>query len=168
MLGLPNGVVTILPWNSKWASYFEQEREKILHIMKDYQVTVHHIGSTAIKHLDAKPVLDIAIEVEDFSAMESQTYLLEKLGYHCMGDQILPERFYFIKGNPRTHQIHFYSSGSLFLQEQLTFRDALREDDSLRQEYQELKYELATFYADDKHTYASMKTDFILAAINQL
>lgn len=161
MLGLPNGVVTIAPWNREWSSYFEQERKSILDTMKDHHVIVHHIGSTAIKHLDAKPVLDIAIEVENFSAIKEQVQLLEQLGYHCMGDQILPDRFYFIKGDPRTHQIHFYRSGSSFLKEQLIFRDALREDGSLRQDYQKLKYKLATSFAEDKHTYAAMKTDFV-------
>ncbi len=87
MLGLPNGVVTIVPWNREWSSYFEQERKSILNTMKDHHVIVHHIGSTAIKHLDAKPVLDIAIEVENFSVIEEQVQLLEQLGYHCMGDQ---------------------------------------------------------------------------------
>lgn len=161
MLGLPNGLVTIARWEPEWTSYFEQERKLILDLMKDYDVIVHHIGSTAIKHLDAKPVLDIAIEVKDFSAIKKQIDLFEQLGYHCMGDQILPDRFYFIKGDPRTHQIHFYRSGSSFLQEQLVFRDALREDDSLRQAYQELKYELATSFAEDKHAYAAKKTDFV-------
>lgn len=165
MLGLPNGLVTIARWSPEWASYFEQERKRILDLMKDHHVIVHHIGSTAIKHLDAKPVLDIAIEVKDFSAIKEQIDLLEQLGYHCMGDQILPDRFYFIKGDSRTHQIHFYRSGSSFLQEQLVFRDALREDDSLRQAYQELKYELATSFAEDKHAYAAKKTDFVTCVI---
>lgn len=76
MLGLPNGLVIIARWEPEWTSYFEQERKLILDLMKDHDVIVHHIGSTAIKHLDAKPVLDIAIEVKDFSAIKNRlTYL---------------------------------------------------------------------------------------------
>lgn len=112
MLGLSNDLATIARWSSEWATYFEQERKRIVDFMKDHHVIVHHIGSASIKHLDAKPVLDIAIEVKDFITIKEQIDLLEQLEYHCMGDQ---DRFYFINGDPRTQQIHFYRNGSSFL-----------------------------------------------------
>lgn len=68
---------------------------------------------------------------------------------------------YFIKGEPRTHQIHMYQRGSKYLIEQLKFRDYLRDNKETRIEYEQLKLNLSKRNKNDKHQYAEAKTDFV-------
>jgi len=86
---------------------------------------------------------------------------LEELGYRYHGSNLLPERHYFNKGEPRTHQIHMYAKNNRYLKEQLLFRDYLNCNEESRQEYQELKERLSKIYSTDKHAYADAKTEFI-------
>ena len=69
----------------------------------------------------------------------------------------MPDRHYFSKGEPRTHQIHMYQSGSEYLIEQLKFRDYLRNNDDARMEYELLKLKLSTLNKNNKHKYADEK-----------
>lgn len=161
MLGLPKGEVFLIPWTEKWEKEFLVEKEKIdAKIGKDI-ISIHHIGSTAVKGLSAKPIIDIAIEINNFEDGAYISSALETLGYGYKGTNILPDRHYFIKGEPRTHQIHMYQTGNKYLQEQLKFRDYLRENKKTRDQYEELKRNLASSNKNDKHKYAEDKTAFI-------
>lgn len=122
---------------------------------------VHHIGSTSVHYLSAKPIIDIAIEIKKFSDGELCIKDLEDLGYSYRGTNILPDRYYFNKGEPRTHQIHMYQSESKYLIEQLKFRDYLRSNNATRIEYEELKQKLSVANENNKHKYANEKTDFV-------
>lgn len=66
MLGLPKGQVFLVPWTEQWEVEFTEEAMKIRNELMGDMISIHHIGSTAIKGLHAKPILDIAIEVESF------------------------------------------------------------------------------------------------------
>lgn len=165
MLGLPRGEVFLVPWTSEWEKEFELEKKRIKDAIGQSIMNVHHIGSTAVKNLSAKPILDIAIEIEDFNNGVQVSFLLERLGYSYKGTNILPERHYLIKGEPRTHQIHLYQSGSKYLLEQLKFRNQLRDNDKERLEYEQLKLKLAEANKDNKHNYAEAKTAFIKSVL---
>lgn len=167
MLGLPKGEVFLTPWSKNWDKEFLLEKEKIQKKISKYILDVHHIGSTAIKYLSAKPIIDIAVEVKEFSDGECCASLLDSLGYSYKGTNILPERHYFSKGEPRTHQIHMYQSGNRYLIEQLKFRDYLRSNDDIRVEYELLKLNLSKINNNDKHKYANEKTDFIKSILEQ-
>lgn len=71
MLGLPKGVVFLVPWTSVWEVEFLLEKSKIEEVIGEQIVAVHHIGSTAVKHLSAKPIIDIAIEIKIFKMVRS-------------------------------------------------------------------------------------------------
>ncbi len=108
MLGLPKGEVFLVPWTSEWEKEFLLEQEQIQNKLGSYIINIHHIGSTAVKHLSSKPIIDIAIELDQFSDAEKCLSALESIGYTSHGTNILPDRYYFTKGEPRTHQIHMY------------------------------------------------------------
>lgn len=84
------------------------------------------------------------------------------------GINILPDRHYFNKGEPRTHQIHMFPKGSSFLLRQLAFRDYLIQHEWARKEYQELKERLSQTHSKDKLTYADKKTDFVNSILKRL
>lgn len=93
---------------------------------------------------------------------------MEGLGYSYKGTDVLPERHYFNKGEPRTHQIHMYQRHNKYLLEQLNFRDYLRNNEQARSEYQQLKLKLSRLHGNDKHKYAHEKTDFIKSILEKI
>lgn len=167
MLGLPRGEVFLIPWTEEWEREFLLEKEKIQNEVGDYIVRIHHIGSTSVKKLSSKPIIDIAVEINDFSVGENCVSFLAKIGYSYKGINILPDRHYFSKGEPRTHQIHMYQRGNKYLHEQLKFRDYLRNNEKARIEYEELKYKLSELNYN-KHKYAEKKTQFVNSILEQI
>lgn len=168
MLGLPYGKVFLVPWSEEWEFEFSKEKQLIEEHIGKYILAIHHIGSTSIPHLSAKPIIDIAMELRDSKSGLKCITNLEQLNYKYRKDA-LPERYYFNKGEPRTHQIHMYEQGNPYLIEQLKFRDYLIDNKTSRMQYEQLKIQLSTANPNDKHKYAEDKTNFIksiLAKIN--
>ena len=168
MLGLPRGEVFLVPWSSEWEKEFSDEKDKINDKIGLNIIDVHHIGSTAVKHLSSKPIIDIAIELKDFSDGEKCISDLESIGYTSHGTNILPGRYYFTKGEPRTHQIHMYQSQNQDLIDQLNFRDYLRNNRKAKNEYEKLKLELSKINKQNKHKYAEEKTSFIRSILEEV
>ncbi|MFD1929577.1 GrpB family protein [Sporosarcina siberiensis] len=168
MLGLPKGEVFLVTWTEDWPKEFLLEKDRIQSEIGQYVVGIHHIGSTAVKGLKAKPIIDIAVEIKDFNDGKHCIAPLESLGYSYRGINILPDRHYFNKAEPRTHQIHMYQKGNKFLVEQLKFRNYLRSNDNAKMEYEELKIKLSKVNKHNKHKYADEKTDFISSVLAKL
>lgn len=168
MLGLPKGEVFLVPWTTAWETEFILEKKKIQDVIGHYLVNVHHIGSTAVKNLSAKPIIDIVIEINNFQDGEKCIESLAELGYSYKGTNVLPDRYYFNKGEPRTHQIHMYQSGNRYLLEQLSFRDYLRENETARNQYEKLKKNLSSISGGNKHRYAAEKTDFVNSILERM
>ncbi|MFD2177894.1 GrpB family protein [Veronia pacifica] len=165
MLGLPKGEVFLFESTDQWITEYEKESELILSLIGEHVTSIHHIGSTAIPGLKAKPIIDIAIELDDFALGFDCIEALSRLDYRHRIIPELPDRHYWSKGEPRTHQIHMYAQDSVYLHEQLLFRDKLREDSALKAEYESLKTELCSKYKNDKLTYAEAKTQFIMSVV---
>ncbi|WP_144557648.1 GrpB family protein [Bacillus pumilus] len=168
MLGLPRGEVFLVPWSIEWVKEFESEKKRIIEVIGKYIVDVHHIGSTAVNGLSAKPIIDIAIEIDFFLEGQQCVSALQGLGYSYRGTNVLPERHYFNKGEPRTHQIHMYQTGNRYLLEQLNFRDYLRSNELVRNEYEQLKLNLSSLNKNDKHKYAEGKTIFVQSILERI
>lgn len=137
MLGLPRGEVFLVPWTEAWEKEFASEKSKIEAKIGTLILGIHHIGSTAVRYLKAKPIIDIAIELREFDDGNRSVQGLEKIGYAYKGTNILPDRHYFSKGTPRTHQIHMYQIGSPVLSKQLAFREYLNQRESALKEYED-------------------------------
>ncbi|KRE33962.1 GrpB family protein [Paenibacillus sp. Soil522] len=168
MLGLPKGKVFLIPWTNEWEKEFTNESKRIKSELGELVLAVHHIGSTAVKNLSAKPIIDIAIELKEFQLGKHCVQGLEKIGYEYKGTDILPERHYFNKGEPRTHQIHMFQAGSIYLKRQLAFRDYLLTSNEALDEYQTLKEMLSKAHQADKVTYSHAKTDFVNSIMGKL
>jgi GrpB-like predicted nucleotidyltransferase (UPF0157 family) len=168
MLGLPKGSVFLASWDEKWESLYISEKEKIIELIGIYVIKCHHIGSTAVKGLSAKPIIDIAIEINSFDDGFFCIDGLETIGYKHRIISELPDRHYFSKGEPRTHQIHMFPKESIYLQKQLAFRDGIRNNETLRKKCQEIKEKLSTEYNTNKLSYADAKTEFINSTLVKL
>jgi GrpB-like predicted nucleotidyltransferase (UPF0157 family) len=166
MLGLPKDEVFLCNYTDEWVIEFEKESKKILDIIERFVSSIHHIGSTAVPGLKAKPIIDIAIELFRFEHGFQCVEPLNKIGYKHRIIKELPERHYFSKGEPRTHQIHMYKPKSKYLLAQLTFRDKLRSDADLANKYQEIKEKISNMHSTDKLAYADAKTEFIKSVVD--
>lgn len=76
-----------------------------------------------MKHLSAKPIIDIAIVINNFEDGVKCAMPLETLGYAYRGTNVLPDRHYFNKGEPRTYQIHMYQNGSKYFLKSTVYSD---------------------------------------------
>lgn len=125
---------------------------------------LHHIGSTAIPGIPAKPIIDILIEVVDIQALDERTPAIETLGYEAMGEYGIPQRRYFRRddasGN-RTHQVHAFQAGSAEVHRHLAFRDYMIAHRLAARAYGELKQHLADRYPDDVEAYMDGKDAFV-------
>lgn len=165
MIGLPKGEVFLVEYTEEWAAEFEKESEKIIQLIGELLKGIHHIGSTAVPGSQAKPIIDMAIELVNFEYGFQCNEPLKTIGYKHRIIPELPERRYFSKGNPRTHQIHMYEPKNKYFWEQIAFRDQLRFDPDLARKYQDLKQEVASKFSTNKLAYADAKTEIIHSVI---
>ena len=156
--------VEVVPHNPNWRNEFETEAEQIAAALGETLVAVHHIGSTAIRGIYAKPVIDLLVEVRDIAEVDARNSAMELLGYEVMGEFGIPGRRYFRKDNPagiRTHQVHTFESGSAQIKRHLAFRDFMIAHPEEAQKYSELKRKLAAEYPQNMDGYINGKDDFI-------
>jgi GrpB-like predicted nucleotidyltransferase (UPF0157 family) len=53
--------VAVVPHDPRWRDEFEAEAKRVAAALGENVVTVHHIGSTAIPNIYAKPVVDLLV-----------------------------------------------------------------------------------------------------------
>ena len=158
--------VELVPYNPAWPQQYQTESQKIQTALADYLLEIHHIGSTAIPGLTAKPIIDIMLTVKNLEDAVECIAPLKQLGYFFLDYPQNTDRRFFKKGFPRTHHLHIVEQNSQSLREHLLFRDALRNSEPLCQEYAAIKTGLATRYKNDRATYSASKTAFINKIIN--
>ncbi|MEK3854354.1 GrpB family protein [Cytobacillus sp. FSL H8-0458] len=150
--------VIITAYNPDWPSRFQREKKPIMAIFKDEILNIHHIGSSSIPGLAAKPVIDILPVVIDIERVNHFNGEMAALGYEPHGENGLPGRRYFQKGgNLRTHHIHIYEKGNPAITRHLAFRDYLRENGEDAKQYGTLKLELAKQFPFDINSYIKGK-----------
>lgn len=155
--------IEVVDYNPEWEKLFKTEEKKIKAILGKNCVAVHHIGSTSVKGLKAKPIIDIMPVVKDISLVDAHHAEFEALGYECKGEYGIPGRRFFMKGgDARTHHIHiFEENGKADIERHLAVRDYLRSHTDTAKEYAELKTKLADKFACDNDGYCDGKDAFM-------
>jgi GrpB-like predicted nucleotidyltransferase (UPF0157 family) len=156
--------VEVVPHNPDWRNEFEAEAGRIAAALGDTVVAIHHIGSTAIRGIYAKPVIDMLVEVRDIAEVDGRSSAMKLLDYEVMGEFGIPGRRYFRKSNQegiRTHQIHAFETGSEQVRRHLAFRDFMNAHPEEARKYSELKRKLAAEHPQDIDGYMDGKDDFI-------
>jgi GrpB-like predicted nucleotidyltransferase (UPF0157 family) len=162
--GPPSQRITVVPYDPRWPELFAEERRLLERILGPWLAGgVHHIGSTAVPGLAAKPLIDIIAGVRDLQESRAADERLEQAGYVYTPHRP-HEAHHFAKPSAswreRTHNLHLTEVGSALWRERLTFRDALRADPVLAAGYAALKQRLAAQCADGAD-YASGKRAFV-------
>jgi GrpB-like predicted nucleotidyltransferase (UPF0157 family) len=156
--------VEVVPHDPNWLHLFESESNLIVVALGENAVEIHHIGSTSIETIYAKPIIDILVEVKYIDRVDCQNSSMQLLGYQCMGEFGINDRRFFLKDDRdgiRTHHIHVFEVGSAQIARHLAFRDYLNIhiEDALT--YSLLKRSLAKKHLHDIQGYMDGKHDFI-------
>ncbi|MCT4780209.1 MULTISPECIES: GrpB family protein [Exiguobacterium] len=156
--------VIVIPYQTSWADEFEQEAVRLRTVFGERLLAVHHIGSTSVPGLSAKPILDILPVVDSLDGIEAFDVAMEQIGYEAKGEFGMPGRRYYRKGgDDRTHHIHLYASGNPEITRHVIFRDYLREHPDEVEAYSEIKEQLANQYPEDIDAYIVGKNTFVKA-----
>ena len=156
--------VEVVPHNPQWRDAFEAEAKRVGVALGENVVAIHHIGSTAIPNIYAKPVVDLLVEVTDIAEVDGRSSAMESSGYEVMGEYGIPGRRYFRKDNQegiRTHQVHAFETGSAEVGRHLAFRDYMIAHPGEAQRYSELKRKLAEEHPQSIDGYMDGKDGFI-------
>jgi len=156
--------VKVVPYDSNWPAKYEDEINRIMKVLGPEIVSSHHIGSTSMPSMNAKPIIDILLEVRDITRIDDYNNEMIALGYEPRGELGIPGRRYFSREEPkdvRTHHIHAYQVGNIELTRHLAFRDYMIEHPEDAKEYAELKIVLARRFPLDIDGYILGKNLYV-------
>lgn len=161
---MSNRAVIVEPFRQEWSQWFAEEKEKLASRLNNSNIAgIHHIGSTSVEGLFAKPVIDILLEVNCLQALDSESSAFRNLGFQCKGENGIKNRRFYLKdlSGVRFCHIHAFPFNSQESQRHLAFRDYLREYPIVRDAYGRIKQEGAQLHPNDMEAYISHKAGFL-------
>ena len=160
-MGLVNGLVYLENNYELWKEKFYNEKRKLENIFYNEEFAIEHVGSTAVKGLSAKPIVDIAIGVQDLDDIKPYFSKLAEL-YTIKENYDNNEILLIDEDEKETYfLIHVMLINNIRYKNMIAFRDILNSNPSILKQYEDLKIELAKKYSDDRKTYTKSKNAFI-------
>lgn len=179
--------IKIEPYNAKWDTIFKSIEFDLKTALKDISPKIDHVGSTSIKGLSAKPIIDIlvGVAIEDDLDKTIQPILANGYIYYELYNEAMPYRRFFIKPknnstkittvsaeneeavkdvlqhDNRLAHIHVIPTTSIHWKRHIAFREYLKMNDTVRLEYQNLKEHLSLQQWENGNQYNTAKNDFI-------
>lgn len=156
--------IQVVPYDSRWPERFAREADRLRAIFGAQVVAIHHIGSTAIPNVSAKPIIDVLVEVVSIEAIDAFNQEMIERGYLPKGEFGIPGRRFFIKGTEerRFHHVHVFQAGDPEMERHLAFRDYMIAHPDEAEAYTVLKRELAREFPHDAEGYMAGKNDFVV------
>lgn len=169
-VGLKRGHLEIMDYRDDYSKIYENEKDELLKIYKDKISFIDHVGSTSIKNIKSKPIIDILIQTDDLddfinyteSKVEGETYTVKK--EPTMGGDYLIRKEE--DGKVKAF-IHVYKTGDMNGITSIMFRDYLNSHEDEKKHYEELKIELYEKYKNDRKQYTLGKDKYIKGVINK-
>ncbi len=155
--------VVLVPHDPRWADAARREAERFTALLPSGTIElVHHIGSTSIPGIRAKPILDLLPVAQRIEALDDAAGTLAAEGYLAWGEYGLPGRRYFTRdeGGVRVAHLHAYGVGSSEIARHLAFRDYLRAHPPRARAYDEEK-QRALRAKSDSYGYSEEKSAFV-------
>ncbi len=174
-LGLPRGTVALAPHDPGWAAEAAQTIDTLRRILGDAAADAQHVGSTSIRDIMAKPIVDIAVAARDFDDVLKKRDALQAAGFYYRATD-LPAQLLFAKGSfyegtdeLQTHFIHVVKTGSREWRDYLNFRDYMNANPAAAKAYEALKLRLAAECPLDagRAHYLAGKHEFIRYALRK-
>ena len=147
-----------------WFAAARREMRRIRSVLGAVAVEVHHIGSTSIPGILAKPVIDLCLEVSGLSELDGQEAAMGALGYEALGEYGIPRRRFFLRNDEagvRTHHVHAFAAGDSEVRRHVAFRDYMIAHPAAARAYGSLKGELLREHPSDIEAYMDGKDSFI-------
>jgi GrpB-like predicted nucleotidyltransferase (UPF0157 family) len=163
-IGLKRHTVRQANHNDKWHDIAQSIIKEIKSACGKHIYNIEHIGSTAVKDIPAKPIIDIAIAVNSIDVMPFLIDVFTKLGYIYRGDGGDNGGHLFVmevEPGIRTTHVHVVSVDDIQWNNYIKFRDILRNNPDTRNMYIELKKDLSKTFKDDRRAYTEGKNNFI-------
>ena len=166
-LGLERGKTELLPHDKEWEAVAELAVRILWKAIPEAR-DIQHVGSTAIKSIAAKPIVDIAVALDDVHSVTSHIDELAECGIIYRGSDMLDQILFIIgKGNIRTHHIHIVKWQGKAWNNFITFRDYMNSHPERAAEYEKLKKQLASSFPDNRRAYTEGKAEFIEKIITE-
>lgn len=145
-----------------WRGWYLEEAQRIQAFLSIPEMKLHHIGSTSIEAIWAKPIIDIMLEISKQDSMEEAKEIFIQNGYICMHEELGRKSFnrgYTIDGfADRVFHLHLRYIGD---NDELYFRDYMKEHVDLAAEYEKMKLSLWKQYKHNRDGYTEAKGAFI-------
>lgn len=159
--------VELESYSPAWHAAAEREVQRLAEALGPHLIAVHHVGSTAIAGIVAKPILDLIPEVRSIAAFDACEAVLLQLGYEWWGEYGMAGRRYATLTDGATGcrciQLHVFEQGSPHIERHLAFRDFLRAHAAKAREYETVKLRSRDQHPDDSHAYTEAKSAWIQA-----
>lgn len=149
--------------DNRWALAADAEGERLLNACGALKA-VHHIGSTSVSGISAKPIIDLLAVATDLDHLGEQRPIMEALGYEWRGEYGLPGRRYCVLSDSagrRLVHLHCYSEGDASIERHLAFRDHLRACPQAAEDYQQEKLRCARLHPMNGLAYTACKSRWI-------
>lgn len=165
--------IEVVPYDSSWPTAFELESERLSLVFEPALESIHHIGSTSVPGLAAKPIIDILLVVHDDTTIADYDGGMSELLYtprgECLDAGGTPGRFCYSKtvDGVRTHQVHVCALGHFQIAELLLFPEYLREHDDVADIYGHLKLAAVSEGDFDTTRYMARKHDWIRSTVRE-
>lgn len=148
---------------SEWDVFYYEMETFLKDKLKDYKIVrISHIGSTAIKTIWAKPIIDILVEIDNSEDINIVGKTIENIGFIKMHEEknwISFNKGYSKEGfEEKVYHLHLRYEGN---NDELYFRDYLIDNPEVAKEYEKLKLSLWKKYEHNRDAYTDAKTDFI-------
>ena len=156
--------VTVIPYSDQWERDFLKIKDEIKSALGELAESIEHVGSTSVRGLSAKPVIDIDVVISDSSVLSDVIAALGRIGYQHEGDLGITGREAFRydgKDHLQKHHLYVCPEDSPELRRHIAFRDYLRSHPEAAAEYSRIKEEGAALYPEDIDRYIEYKTPFI-------
>ena len=153
--------ILVVEYDPEWPRRYQEEAEKIWRVLSSRVLLLEHVGSTAVPHLPAKPIIDILLVVADSAAEVEYVSALEQAGYHL---RIREPNWYehrLFKPPGKGVNLHVFSAGCPEIDRMLVFRDRLRSNPDDRELYAHTKRLLAGRPWKYTQDYADAKTPVV-------
>jgi GrpB-like predicted nucleotidyltransferase (UPF0157 family) len=160
-----NRPIIVVDYDPRWRDLYEAERKRLAEILENRIADIQHIGSTSVPGLAAKPVIDIAIGLQNLDHAVGCIPILEKEGYIYEPEleRAIPERRFLwrISAEKQRYHLHLAEIQNPVLTNPILFRDYLRKHPEEAVKYGRLKTDLALKYGSDIGSFVEGKNSFV-------
>lgn len=161
--------VELVPYSAEWPVLSERELGRLVHALNGLVVAGHHIGSTAVPGLSAKPVVDLLLVVRGIAELDERDAAFRHLGYRCRGENGIAGRRYYTLDDTLTGlrqvQVHCFAAGSSEIERHLAFRDYLRTHPEAARAYEAEKRRCRELHPHDSNAYCDAKAGWIAGVL---